>query len=92
MSDRNRHDPGDEDRSTDLYCDNCGDPFDLPSAEDPVFVDAFRRWRSRPNPSPGRPLIDCGIGDPMVRPWISLLCNYATRPTLHRSATSGRDP
>jgi hypothetical protein len=59
------HDPGDEDRSVVTYCSNCGDPFDMPPADDPTFAATFRRWRPCPNPSPGRPLVDCGVGGHM---------------------------
>lgn len=67
MKDRLNHDPGDEDRGAivDAYCANCGDPYDMPPADDPVFVRTFRTWRQCPNPSPGRPLVDCGIGGHM---------------------------
>jgi hypothetical protein len=65
MSNRDHHDQGDEDRSFDLYCRNCGDPYDMPSADDPSFAETFRLCRQCPNPTPGRPLVDCGIGGHM---------------------------
>lgn len=57
----NSNDPGDED----LYCENCGDPFVMPPAGDPTFAEAYRSWRPCPSPSPGRPMVDCGIGGHM---------------------------
>lgn len=60
------HDHGDEDRSVDLYCENCGDPFDA-DAEDSVMRQPLGvgSWRPCPNPSPGRPMVDCGVGGHM---------------------------
>ena len=65
------HDPGDEDRSVDSYCRNCGDPFDR-AAEDAALTWSGARatsasvgWRPCPKPSPGRWLVDCGIGGHM---------------------------
>jgi hypothetical protein len=71
------HDSGDEDRSADAYCLNCGDP--APSLDDTDWdgpapslnnTDWDGRvpsgtWRPCPNPSPGRPLVDCGVGGHM---------------------------
>lgn len=65
------HDPGDEDRSADLYCRNCGDPFGLDAESAAVCTvqhcqpGAHGTWRPCPNPSPGRPLVDCGVGGHM---------------------------
>ena len=60
------HDPGDEDRCADLYCENCGDPFDA-DAENAAVRQPHGRWRPCPNPSPGKPLVDCGAGGHMFR-------------------------
>jgi len=59
------HDPGDEDRqeSVDVYCQNCGDPFDR--AAEAAAGRVPTAWRPCPHPSPGRPLIDCGVGGHM---------------------------
>ena len=58
------HNPGDEDRDGDFYCCNCGDPFDH-DAENAAVRKPSGTWRPCPNPSPGRPLVDCGIGGHM---------------------------
>jgi hypothetical protein len=62
------HDPGDEDRTDSdvTYCANCGDPFDQ-DAEDSVMRQPIGvgTWRPCPNPAPGKPLVDCGIGGHM---------------------------
>lgn len=62
------HDSGDEDRRecVDSYCKNCGDPFDR-AAEDAAVCRgaAPTGWRPCPKPSPGRPLVDCGVGGHM---------------------------
>lgn len=62
------HDPGDEDRGADAYCRNCGDPFDR-AAESAAMAMRWGKpisgWRPCPHPSPGRPLVDCGIGGHM---------------------------
>lgn len=65
MSDKGNRDPVDQDRSVDSYCENCGDPYDMPPAGDPRFAEACRSWRPCPNPSSGRPMVDCGIGGHM---------------------------
>lgn len=57
------HDPGDQDRRVDLYCRNCGDPFD--EAAERAAVGLPSAWRPCPNPSPGRPMVDCGVGGHM---------------------------
>ena len=60
------HDPGDEDRRVDVYCRNCGDPFDR-AAEDAAVSGTISApgWRPCPKPSPGRWLVDCGVGGHM---------------------------
>lgn len=47
------------------YCRNCGDP--APSLADGDWNGATPSgmWRPCPNPSPGRPMIDCGVGGHM---------------------------
>jgi hypothetical protein len=48
-----------------LYCRNCGDPFSE-ACDNLRFRGAVGpRWRPCPKPSPGRPLVDCGIGGHM---------------------------
>jgi hypothetical protein len=47
------------------YCRNCGDPFDMPPADDPTFRRDVPPLAPLPNPSPGRPLVDCGVGGHM---------------------------
>ena len=44
------------------YCENCGDPFD-----DDFPVERYRDYPRCPNPSPGKPLVDCGVGGHMFR-------------------------
>ena len=46
------------------FCRNCGDPFDA-DAEAAALRQPHGAWRPCPNPSPGRPLVDCGIGGHM---------------------------
>lgn len=46
------------------YCRNCGDPFDV-SAENAACREPSGAWRPCPNPTPGRPLVDCGVGGHM---------------------------
>lgn len=58
------HDPGDEDRRADLYCANCGDPFDVDAGNAACRLPSGA-WRQCPNPSPGEPLKDCGVGGHM---------------------------
>lgn len=58
------HDPGDEDRRVSHYCRNCGDPFDE-DAENAALRQPSGAWRLCPKPSPGRPMVDCGIGGHM---------------------------
>lgn len=60
MSAFENHDLGDEDRSVDLYCCNCGDPFD--EAAERAALRLPSAWRPCPNPSPGRAFVDCGVG------------------------------
>lgn len=55
------HDPGDEDRRVDCYCRNCGDPYDE-DAENAALLRPSGAWRPCPKPSPGRPMVDCGVG------------------------------
>ncbi len=45
-----------------LVCRNCGDPFDDADGPDGRTKPA---WRPCPSPSPGRPLVDFGIGGHM---------------------------
>lgn len=58
------HDPDDEDRSVDSYCVNCGDPFDE-AAENVAIRVVIAGWRPCPKPSPGTPLVHCGVGGHM---------------------------
>jgi len=58
------HDSGDEDRGADAYCRNCGDPFDA-DAQNAAMRAPHGAWRPCPKPSPGVPLVDCGIGGHM---------------------------
>ncbi len=46
------------------YCRNCGDPFDV-NAENAAVREPSGSWRPCPNPSPGRPMIDSGVGGHM---------------------------
>lgn len=46
------------------FCRNCGDPFDT-DAENAAVRLPSGAWRPCPNPSPGRPMIDCGVGGHM---------------------------
>lgn len=64
MTDLTGHDPGDEDRRPGPpYCRNCGSSWDVDESEN--FGRSLRDWRPCPNPSPGRPLVDCGVGGHM---------------------------
>lgn len=45
------------------YCRNCGDPFDL-AAENSVRQPSGS-WRPCPSPSPGTPMVHCGVGGHM---------------------------
>lgn len=47
------------------FCRNCGDP--APSLDDTDWDGRTPSgtWRPCPAPSPGRPLIDCGVGGHM---------------------------
>lgn len=47
-----------------LFCQNCGDPFDT-DAENAAARLPHGAWRPCPNPSPGRPMVDCGVGGHM---------------------------
>lgn len=58
------HDPGDEDRSVDSYCRNCGDPYDH-DAENAAIRQPSGAWRPCPKPSPGKPMVHCGVGGHM---------------------------
>lgn len=59
------HDPGDEDRRpTGPFCRNCGDPFDRDAGNAACRLPSGS-WRPCPSPSPGRPLVDCGVGGHM---------------------------
>jgi hypothetical protein len=63
--DPTNHDPGDEDRRHGPpYCRNCGDPLDA-GAADAAAGKPPSTWRPCPNPSPGRPLYECGVGGHM---------------------------
>ena len=46
------------------YCRNCGDPFDA-DAENAALRQPSGAWRPCPKPSPGRPMVDCGVGGHM---------------------------
>lgn len=47
------------------YCRNCGDPAPSLADEDWNGRVPSGSWRPCPNPSPGRPMIDCGVGGHM---------------------------
>lgn len=47
------------------FCRNCGDPFSEAEGNLKFRGAVGPRWRPCPNPSPGRPLVDCGIGGHM---------------------------
>lgn len=47
------------------FCRNCGDPAPSLSDEDWNGATPSGSWRPCPNPSPGRPMVDCGIGGHM---------------------------
>lgn len=46
------------------FCRNCGDPFD-DDTWNATLDKPSGSWRPCPNPSPGRPMVDCGIGGHM---------------------------
>lgn len=46
------------------FCRNCGDPFDREAGDAACRLPVVS-WRPCPNPSPGRPLVDCGVGGHM---------------------------
>ena len=73
------HDPGDEDRSVECYCSNCGDPFDDAAADAALGIPST--WRPCPHPSPGRPLVDCGVGGHMYVDTVQTAANRAPRAT-----------
>lgn len=66
----NNHDPGDEDRreSVSAYCKNCGDPFDCAAEDASIAIIVGHptpNWRPCPRPSPGIPMVHCGVGGHM---------------------------
>jgi hypothetical protein len=64
-------DHGDDGRRVGAYyCRNCGDLFTA-DAENAAIGKPSGAWRPCPNPSPGRPLVDCGVGGHMYHKWTS---------------------
>lgn len=47
------------------FCRNCGDPAPSLADEDWNGATPSGSWRPCPNPSPGRPMLDCGVGGHM---------------------------
>lgn len=71
----------DEEPPCDSFCRNCGDRL----TEDAYRAASrlpYTNWRPCPNPSPGREMVDCGVGGHMYEerpappdPMLSVLCH-----------------